>query len=102
MQDKTNFYTMEKLLSGILTMVMNTSLTGDDHGSLTAATYGFSLSGTSESLYDATPGYPEITWSDYMQVNSPVETGLFQKIKFIGRLILGQEHFLLHIALGMI
>lgn len=75
MQDKTNFYTMEKLLSGILTMVMNTSLTGDDHGSLTAATYGFSLSGTSESLYDATPGYPEITWSDYMQVNSPVETG---------------------------
>lgn len=69
--NKTNFRGTEKLLGGILTLVMNTTLSSEyaSHGSISSDEsegdnkYGFSLNGFYSSLDDG--GYPNITWAQY-------------------------------------
>ena len=69
---KDHFYTIEKLIAGILTIVMNSDLTSDeDHKTISATgkpdgcdvPYNFTLSGSSNVFADG--GYPRIKWSDY-------------------------------------
>ena len=69
--NKTNFRGTEKLLGGILTLVMNTTLSDDyaSHEDISAGDlegdnkYGFSLDGNELTLDDG--GYPVIAWADY-------------------------------------
>lgn len=78
LEDTVNYYDMEKLLAGILTVIMNTGLTDKDGTAGadddivatadegTAYPYGFSLTKNT---------YPAVKWSDYgAATNSPVET----------------------------
>lgn len=77
LEDGDNYYTMEKLLAGILTVIMNTGLADTDNDGLandaidededegTDHVYGFSLAGDT---------YPAVKWSAYGAAeNSPVE-----------------------------
>lgn len=71
LEDTENYYTMEKLLAGLLTVIMNTSL--PNTAAMSAGTqigeypYGFDLEADS---------YPQVKWSDYAAESgkSPVET----------------------------
>ncbi len=79
LEDADNYYTMEKLLAGILTVIMNTGLAdANGDGKADAAisatqtegtdkAYGFNLAATS---------YPAVKWSSYATTTtSPVECG---------------------------
>lgn len=80
LEDKNGFYAMEKVLAGILTVVMNDSLSvkAGTHLAISATAtpeqntnpYGFAFPANPT----AEGGYPELTWSDYSGTNSPVET----------------------------
>ena len=69
--NKANFRGAEKLLGGILTLVMNSTLSDDyaSHGNIVADEtagdnpYGFSLNGSKSTLAEG--GYPVIAWADY-------------------------------------
>lgn len=79
LEDKDGFYAMEKVMAGILTVIMNDSLSvkAGTHGAISATAkpdqnnnpYGFSFPASPS----AAGGYPEITWADYAGTNSPVE-----------------------------
>ncbi|MBQ7467951.1 MAG: hypothetical protein IJS75_03700 [Bacteroidales bacterium] len=79
--NNANFRGAEKLLGGILTLVMNSTLSEDyvSHGSINADEsegdnkYGFSLNGTKLTLAEG--GYPVIAWADYNSASgkSPVD-----------------------------
>ena len=79
--NKDNFRGAEKLLGGILTLVMNTTLSDKylSHEDINANAsegdnnYGFSLDGDELNL--ANGGYPNITWADYNDLlgKSPVD-----------------------------
>ena len=76
LEDADNYYTMEKLLAGVLTVIMNTGLVDENgDGKADAAisatdeegvnSYGFTLAANS---------YPAVKWSDYATPTvSPVE-----------------------------
>lgn len=68
------FKAMQGILSGILTLTMNTSMTSDlgTHPDISEGSY--SLDGSKTTL--ATGGYPPIRWKDYAALSgkSPVET----------------------------
>lgn len=80
--DKELFYSTEKLIAGILTLVMNTNLDGSNHKQIKEdetpknndKPYGYTLAADKYTL--AEDGYPKIYWSSYVNENkmSPVET----------------------------
>lgn len=82
LEEPEKFLAAEKLMAGILTNIMNTSLsiTNGTHENIVATdtpingsnTFNFDLSGSITSLADG--GYPEISWKDYVGPNSPVQT----------------------------
>lgn len=89
LKDKELFYATEKLIAGILTLVMNTNLKGSNHKEIkgdaypegVAVTAGgngnayvYSLAADKYTLEDG--GYPQISWSSYVNEGkkSPVET----------------------------
>lgn len=86
--DDENFFTTEKLLAGLLTVIMNTHLKGTNH----TAIVGTTTAGDGKYVFDvATTEYPDISWADYITTtNSPVETGhelypLEQKLSYVYR-----------------
>lgn len=87
--NKTNFRGAEKLLGGILTLIMNTTLSSsyNTHGNLDVSTYDYALDGTKLTLAEG--GYPDITWSDYNATDgkSPVDGKdlhpMEQKLQFL-------------------
>ena len=73
---KTNFYVEEKLLAGILSLVMNTNLKGDNHVAIDKDDYPDGLTENPYKFDVAADEYPEINWLSYANVdgNSPVTT----------------------------
>lgn len=74
--DYTEFQNLEKLMAGMFTLIMNTTLKGETHHSDISADetpdngsnkykYSFSGNSTTYNATDANPGYPNIRWSDY-------------------------------------
>lgn len=96
LEDTDRYYTMEKLLAGLFTVIMNTSLTdkdgtaGSDDVISAAAnestdnSYGFDLAANS---------YPAVKWSDYAVAStSPVETThelypLEEQLKYVYKVV---------------
>lgn len=85
LQDVDRYYTTEKLLAGILTLILNTDLKGANHVGVSATgtesntgvnPYGFTLKADKYTLAEG--GYPEISWKDYDNANgtSPVEVAV--------------------------
>lgn len=88
LEDKNGFYAMEKVLAGILTVIMNDSLSvkAGTHLAISATNkpdqntnpYGFTFYATPKAFEKDSDGkyyYPTLTWADYSGTNSPVETG---------------------------
>ena len=72
--DKTKFYTTEKLLAGILSVIMNTNLAGANHVAISGTDAPTGVS-TKYKFDVATTDYGEISWSSYdLAGNSPVES----------------------------
>ena len=74
--DENNFYTMEKLMAGIITVIMNTTVQGEDHISITANGYpaGTATTNTYRFAVDATDYPTVLKWEDYAKESgySPV------------------------------
>ncbi len=65
-ENKTKYEEIKKLFGGVLTCIINTKIAGTDHVALDAGHYGVAV---------ATGDYPAtVTWADYANSNSPVET----------------------------
>lgn len=85
--DYTEFQNLEKLMAGMFTVIMNTTLTGAHHTEINSGstpsgggnTYKYSFDGnkTTYNSADETPGYPNIRWSDYNNEDgkSPLGSG---------------------------
>ena len=63
--NKTKYDEIKKLLGGVLTCIINTKIAGTDHVALDAEHYAVAV---------AANEYPDVTWADYANSNSPVET----------------------------
>ena len=61
----TKYNEVKKLLGGVLTCIINTKIAGTDHVALDAEHYAVAV---------AANEYPDVTWADYANSNSPVET----------------------------
>lgn len=75
LKNTAGFYATEKLLAGVLTLLMNTNLAGENH----VAISGTATPDQNENPYRNSLGvddYPEIYWSSYVNDSSasPVET----------------------------
>ena len=79
LEDADNYYTMEKLLAGILTVIMNTGLAdANGDGKADAAISATQTEGTDNAYgFDlAATSYPAVKWSSYATTTtSPVECG---------------------------
>ena len=79
LEDADNYYTMEKLLAGILTVIMNTGLAdANGDGKADAAISATQTEGTDNAYgFDlAASSYPAVKWSSYATATmSPVECG---------------------------
>ena len=77
LEDSDNYYTMEKLLAGVLTVIMNTGLLDDNgDGKADAAILATEEEGVNSYGFTLAAGsYPAVKWSDYATATvSPLET----------------------------
>lgn len=77
LEDADNYYTMEKLLAGILTVIMNTSIADANNDGIADAPISAAETESTDNAYGfslAANTYPAVKWSSYATAtNSPVE-----------------------------
>ena len=68
-----NFYTEERLLSGIVSLIMNTNLKGANHVAISKTDFPSGLDGSVYKFDVSTSEYPELDWASYVNAgNSPI------------------------------